>query len=60
MLLTFAANAVDLPDRLLSRSFTDTVDLPPLTAAVDLLIRPEHFAVMDLPISPDTGDLPLA
>ena len=40
MLLTFAANAVDLPDRLLSRSFADTVDLSPLTAAVDLLIRP--------------------
>ena len=45
MLLTFAADAVDLPDRLRSRSFTDTVDLPTLTDAVDLLIHPLDLAI---------------
>ena len=73
MLLTFAADAVGLPDSLRSRSFADTVDLPPLTDVLDLLIHPgpcdrsstsltfcSPADAVDLPIPPDTRDLPLA
>jgi hypothetical protein len=35
---TSAAEAVGLPDRLLSRSFADTGNLPPLSNTVDLLM----------------------
>ncbi len=73
ILLTFAADAVGLPDRLRSRSIAVTVNLTPLTDAVDLLIHPgpcdcsstplifcSPADAMDLPIPPDTRDLPLA
>ncbi len=36
---TYAAEAVDLSDRLPGLSFADTVDYPPLADAGDLLIR---------------------